>query len=157
MLSAFELRDRSDRELLTGVKVLVAEEREATAQLIAHLGEIDARRLFLAEGCSSLFKYCTEILHLSESAAYNRIEVAMDVDAPNEGDSNSITCMPMPWAARRPPTTSRCGVELTTSTSQGFCLQEMERNLLAPGQVHAGRRRVPNTLTSTPAPDWSVT
>ena len=76
MLSAFELKDRSDRELLTGVKVLVAAEREATAQLIAHLSEIDARRLFLAEGSASLFKYCTEVLHLSESAAYNRIEVA---------------------------------------------------------------------------------
>ena len=35
---------------------------------------MDARRLYLAEGCSSLFTYCTEILHLSEHAAYGRIE-----------------------------------------------------------------------------------
>ena len=76
MLSAFELKNCSDQQLLIGAKVLVGSEREATAQLIAHLGEIDARRLFLNEGCSSLFKYCTEVLHLSESAAYNRIEVA---------------------------------------------------------------------------------
>ena len=76
MLRAFELKYRSDRELLTGVKVLAGQEREATAQLIAHLAEIDNRRLFLSEGCSSLFKYCTDVLHLSESAAYNRIEVA---------------------------------------------------------------------------------
>ena len=34
------------------------------------------RRLYLGEGCSSLFTYCTQILHLSEHAAYGRIEAA---------------------------------------------------------------------------------
>ena len=36
----------------------------------------DARRLYLAEGCSSLFTYCTQVLRLSEHAAYGRIEAA---------------------------------------------------------------------------------
>ena len=76
MPTVYEMKDRSDQQLLTGVKELVGREREATAQPIAHLGEIDARRLFLAEGCSSLFKYCTDVLHLSEPSAYNRIDVA---------------------------------------------------------------------------------
>jgi hypothetical protein len=40
------------------------------------LMELDARRLYLAEGFSSLFIYCTQALHLSEHAAYNRIEAA---------------------------------------------------------------------------------
>jgi hypothetical protein len=40
------------------------------------LGELDARRLYLGEGCSSLFAYCTQVLHLSEHAAYGRIEAA---------------------------------------------------------------------------------
>ncbi len=66
----------TDEQLLLRVKTLVASEREATAQLIASLAELDARRLYLAEGFSSLFSYCTEALHLSEHAAYNRIEVA---------------------------------------------------------------------------------
>ena len=66
----------SDQDLLTRVTQLAAEEREATALLIAHLAELDARRLFLAEGYSSLFTYCTEALHLSEHAAYSRIEAA---------------------------------------------------------------------------------
>ena len=74
-MSRFELKDRSDQQLLTGAKQLVSRERLATAELIAHLGEIDSRRLFLEEGCSSLFKYCTQVLHLSESAAYHRIDV----------------------------------------------------------------------------------
>jgi hypothetical protein len=38
--------------------------------------ELDTRRLYLGEGCSSLFTYCTQVLHLSEHAAYNRIETA---------------------------------------------------------------------------------
>ncbi len=66
----------SNDELLARVKHLAEREREATASLIAHLAELDQRRLYLAEGYSSLFAYCTQVLHLSESAAYRRIEAA---------------------------------------------------------------------------------
>ena len=66
----------SNHELLARVKHLAEREREATASLIAHLAELDKRRLYLAEGCSSLFTYCTQVLHLSEHAAYGRIEAA---------------------------------------------------------------------------------
>jgi hypothetical protein len=66
----------SDVELLAAVKRLGANERQATAQLVAHLAEMDARRLYLGEGWSSLFTYCTQVLHLSEHAAYGRIEAA---------------------------------------------------------------------------------
>ena len=38
--------------------------------------EVDARRLYRGEGFSSLFTFCTQGLHLSEHAAYNRIETA---------------------------------------------------------------------------------
>jgi len=38
--------------------------------------ELDIRRLYLGEGYSSLFTYCTQALHLAEGAAYNRIEAA---------------------------------------------------------------------------------
>jgi len=54
----------SSRELLARVKDLVAHEREATAVLIAHLAELDRRRLYLGEGYSSLFTYCTQALYL---------------------------------------------------------------------------------------------
>lgn len=66
----------SDRELLTRVCDAAQQERRVTAALIALLAELDARRLYLGEGCSSLFTYCTQVLHLSEHAAYNRIEAA---------------------------------------------------------------------------------
>src|SRR5688572_24444680 len=70
------LASLSDEQLLVKVKALAARERDATAQLIASLAELDARRLNLAEGFPSLFAYCTQALHLSEHAAYNRIEAA---------------------------------------------------------------------------------
>src|SRR3990172_8459976 len=66
----------SDEALVARVKHLAAREREATGALIAHLAELDERRLYLAEGCASLFTYCTQVLHLSEHAAYGRIEAA---------------------------------------------------------------------------------
>ena len=66
----------TDDQLLTETKRLVACERSATTALLRSLVEIDARRLYLREGCASLFTYCTQVLHLAEGAAYNRIEAA---------------------------------------------------------------------------------
>jgi hypothetical protein len=66
----------SDGELVSEVKRLAQREKEATAALVASLAEFDARRLYLGEGCSSLFVYCVQVLHLSEHAAYHRIEAA---------------------------------------------------------------------------------
>jgi 5-methylcytosine-specific restriction endonuclease McrA len=40
------------------------------------LAEVDARRLYLREACSSMFAYATERLHMSEGQAYQRILVA---------------------------------------------------------------------------------
>jgi hypothetical protein len=66
----------SDRELLNRLGQIAGDARIMTADLLALLGEVDARRLFLGEGCSSLFTYCTQVLHLSEHSAYHRIEAA---------------------------------------------------------------------------------
>lgn len=66
----------SDDQLLAETRRLVSHEREATAALLRALVELDARRLYLREGCASLFTDCTEVLHLAEGAAYNRIEAA---------------------------------------------------------------------------------
>ena len=66
----------TNEELMEQVKTLAARERQATTQLIASLAELDARGLYLGEGFSSLFTYCTQCLHLSEHAAYSRIAAA---------------------------------------------------------------------------------
>src|SRR5688500_5412033 len=66
----------SDSELLDELKRLAAQERGGTVHVIAALMVVDARRLYLVEGCPSLFVYCTQVLHFSEHAAYLRIEAA---------------------------------------------------------------------------------
>ena len=68
-----------DAALVAEVKVLATRERQTTADLIACLAEIDVRQLYRGEGCSSLFVYCTRVLHLCEHAAYGRIEAARAV------------------------------------------------------------------------------
>jgi hypothetical protein len=66
----------TDDALLAEVKRLTRCERATTATLIAHLAEVDARELFRAEGCSTMFSYCTEVLRLSEHATFLRLRAA---------------------------------------------------------------------------------
>jgi hypothetical protein len=67
----------SDHDLLARVGALAVKEREASAELVAHLAELEVRpSLYAAQGHGSLFTYCTQVLRLSEDAACNRIAVA---------------------------------------------------------------------------------
>ncbi|HEY6548488.1 MAG TPA: hypothetical protein VI589_11300 [Vicinamibacteria bacterium] len=43
---------------------------------MAHIAEVDERRLYAREASPSMFAYCTDILHLSEPEAYLRIAAA---------------------------------------------------------------------------------
>ena len=66
----------SNAGLIRGLKELVRRDRMLEADLLAYLGEVDTRELYLEEACSSMFRYCTEVLHFSENAAYSRITAA---------------------------------------------------------------------------------
>lgn len=66
----------SDDELLRRLSDLLQKSRRVEAELVAHIGEVDARRLYAREAAPSMFAYCTETLHLSEHEAYLRITVA---------------------------------------------------------------------------------
>ena len=66
----------SDDELLRRLSELVGRSRHAEADLISHIAEVDARRLYAREASSSMFAYCTDVLHLSEPEAWLRIRVA---------------------------------------------------------------------------------
>jgi len=72
----FTLSHLSDRELLASLPKARAAERTAVAQMIAYLGEVDRRRLYLAEACSSLLVFCVQRLGYSENEAQKRIQVA---------------------------------------------------------------------------------
>jgi hypothetical protein len=66
----------SDLELLERIPLLVQAERRASAEVIEHLVEIDRRRLFLGQACSSLYSYCLERLGYSEDESHTRVRVA---------------------------------------------------------------------------------
>ena len=71
--SLYSLSGLPSGELIQRLKRLVARQGELTAQVLAHVGEVDARKLYLRAACSSMFAYCTDVLKLSEGATYKRI------------------------------------------------------------------------------------
>jgi hypothetical protein len=66
----------TDDTLLESLHALVGSHQRVTADLIAHLSEVDARRLHADKGFSSLFAYCVERLGFSEDEACRRIDAA---------------------------------------------------------------------------------
>ncbi len=66
----------SDDELLVRLSNVLKQSRRVESVLVAHIAEVDARRLFAREASSSMFKYATDVLHLAEAEAYLRIAAA---------------------------------------------------------------------------------
>jgi len=75
-VSTYSLTHLSDPVLLRDLASLVAQDRSTTAALLAHIAECDARRLYLPAAYPSMYAYCVHELHLSEDAAYKRIQAA---------------------------------------------------------------------------------
>ena len=72
-MNTYSLSHLSAPVLLRDLAALVARERTTTAELLAHIAEVDARRLYLPAAYPSMFAYCVGELRLSEDAAFNRI------------------------------------------------------------------------------------
>jgi 5-methylcytosine-specific restriction endonuclease McrA len=68
-----KLHTLSNSELISNLLSLTAEERRLTSEVLAHLQEIENRKLYLDEGYPSLFEYCVKALHYSEASAFRRI------------------------------------------------------------------------------------
>jgi hypothetical protein len=65
-----------DDELLRRLGELLRQSRRLEHELVAHIAEVDSRKLYAREASSSMFAYCTDVLHLSEAEAYLRIAAA---------------------------------------------------------------------------------
>src|SRR5450432_3850216 len=76
MSERYQLGGLQNDELLKGLSLLVRRHNELTADILAHLVEVEARRLHVDLGFPSLFAYCTRALHLSDTAAGRRIAAA---------------------------------------------------------------------------------
>ena len=71
-----KLKSLSDDELLARLSDVSKQSRRVEMVLVAHIAEVDRRRLYAREALPSMFRYCTDVLHLSEAAAYRRIRAA---------------------------------------------------------------------------------
>ena len=77
MANDLSLTHLSNQAVIAEVVRLAGAERQATARNSSPLWRSwTPGGSYLGEGCSSLFTYCTSVLHLSEHAAYSRIEAA---------------------------------------------------------------------------------
>jgi hypothetical protein len=68
MKNRYRLEGLGNDALLAALPVLVQRGNENTADVLAHLADLDERKLFLDLGYPSLFAYCIEALGLCESA-----------------------------------------------------------------------------------------
>jgi hypothetical protein len=71
----WQLDDVSNERLVASLTELLTAEGRTEARIVAHLAELDARRLHLRRA-QSLFDYCQRHLGLSENQAYFRIAAA---------------------------------------------------------------------------------
>ncbi len=72
----YSLRGVGDDQLLASLIALVRRGNALTAEVLAHLAEVDERQLYADAGFSSLFAYCTEKLGMCESMAGRHIAAA---------------------------------------------------------------------------------
>ena len=75
-MCTYTLTHVSDSTLLHNLAALVARDRATTAELLAHIAEVDARKLYLPAAHPSMYSYCVHELKLSEEAAFKRIHAA---------------------------------------------------------------------------------
>jgi 5-methylcytosine-specific restriction endonuclease McrA len=76
MSDRYRLVALGNDELLAALAGLVRRENDALSDLLAHLAELDERRVYLDLGYTSLFAYCTEALGFCKSSAGRRIAAA---------------------------------------------------------------------------------
>ena len=67
------IKNYSDKELLVKTKNLIREEQKLLSVILAHLEEIERRKLYSDLGYKSLFDYCLKELNYSEQQAWRRI------------------------------------------------------------------------------------
>jgi hypothetical protein len=75
MNTKYEIKTMSDDDLLRSLSELLTNSRSVEAELVAHMAEVDERRVY-APYASSLFTYCINVLHMSEHEAFLRMRVA---------------------------------------------------------------------------------
>ena len=176
-MRAYSLMHLSDAILVRNLDELIVHDRETTAELIAHIAEVDARALY-APAYVSMHAYCLGRLRLSEDAAYKRIQAARTArefpilfEALANGRLNlSSVCLLAPHLSRenvgelvemathksnadiRQWLAERlAGSQSAMTVASPACQLEVRLSQLAVRQVEASRPSEPETLVLEPA------
>jgi hypothetical protein len=72
----WKLEHLSNTELLESLRHVLRTQHRTLAEVVAHLGEVEERRLHLEAAHSSMFAYCVAGLGMSEDEACRRIQLA---------------------------------------------------------------------------------
>ena len=75
-MPGYSLGHLENHVLLRDFATIVATDRTTTARMLAHIAEVDARRLYADEGFSSMFDYCVKVHGFTEDMAGMRIRAA---------------------------------------------------------------------------------
>ena len=75
-MNRYSLTHVDDQALVSNLRALVAHGCSNTADVAAHIAEVDDRKLYLPAAYPSMYLYCVHELHLSEDAACKRIAAA---------------------------------------------------------------------------------
>lgn len=70
------LQGLNDDELVNALPKLALREQEATADLLAHLAELEARQLYAALGFHSMWEYCLVALGMCRTTAWRKLTAA---------------------------------------------------------------------------------
>ena len=147
------MKTLNDLELEQALHQCVRREREATAEVLRYLKEVEGRYLYLARGYSSLFAYCTGKLGYSEPEAQLRIQAMRLIRAlpevATEIESGALTisvAAQIQGAARR----EKLGPEQTRDLVKelsGSSKREAEKKLAAKfPEAICGERTKPITI-----------
>jgi hypothetical protein len=75
-MPSYDLRSVSEEDLVAKLANMVVRDHQLTADMLAHMAEVDTRTLYLKFACSSMFTYCVSRLKMTHAGAYKRIVVA---------------------------------------------------------------------------------
>jgi 5-methylcytosine-specific restriction endonuclease McrA len=72
----WELEHVSDQQVRCELATLLASGYRTEARIVAHIAEVEGRKLHAKDGSPSLFEYCVKQLGLSENEAFHRLTAA---------------------------------------------------------------------------------
>ena len=75
-MNCYRLTHLADHVLLCDLREIIVRDRRTTVDMLAHIAEVDTRRLYLPAAYPSMHTHCVGELRLSEDAAFKRSRAA---------------------------------------------------------------------------------